>query len=55
VFHQGKQLGYGIGGSKKAAEVNAAVAALDVFDHTQNKNNITNDKTSEPETNNTLC
>ncbi len=50
VFHQGKQLGYGIGGSKKAAEVNAAVAALDVFDHTQNKNNITNDKTSEPET-----
>ena len=38
VFHQGKQLGYGIGGSKKAAEVNAAMAALDTIDKTQNKN-----------------
>ncbi|HON08194.1 MAG TPA: ribonuclease III [Verrucomicrobiota bacterium] len=47
VFHQGKQLGYGIGGSKKAAEVNAAMAALDTIDKTQTQNNKTDDKMSE--------
>ncbi|MGC8828496.1 MAG: ribonuclease III [Verrucomicrobiia bacterium] len=44
VFHQGKQLGYGAGGSKKAAEVNAAIAALRSLENSENKNNKLEDE-----------
>lgn len=46
VFHKGKQLGYGIGGSKKAAEVNAAIAALQMIEKSENKINQTDDEIS---------
>lgn len=44
VFHQGKQLGYGTGNSKKAAEVNAAINALQGFEKSQDNINKSEDE-----------